>query len=70
MTLYYQASQLTIDVCLAFGSSPDRKVGLGETVELSDIQIACQLVHEARQNDLRGNKGERSNGVVARCCYA
>ena len=60
------ASRRTVDVCLAFGSGPDRKVSLGETIDPFGVQIAFQLIHEARKNDVRSNESKRSNSVVAR----
>lgn len=60
------ASRLTVDVCLAFGSGPDRKISLGETIDPFRVQVAFQLIHKARKNDVRSNESKRSNGVVAR----
>lgn len=64
------ASQRTIDIDPTFGSGPNRKIGLGETVNVVDVQIAFQLLHEARKENLGSNKGECCDGVEARCSQA
>ena len=64
-TLRFLRNSRTVYICGTFGSAPDSKVSLSDSLQIAALQVRFNVLQDLRDHDFRPNESQGSDSIVA-----